>query len=192
MYMDKGDKPVRLASTFQENSNAVSSLQQASNFMQQVAPLRSQGVESWAQWCSFQTGLLEAMQSTKPPGLASGRYELLWFARSLISHPAVSPIQDIEGVSVKEFATAFPDSNNWLGLFKHGNISDAMSECKYTASPIYFTMYLCTIGSKDMNFDLERLRRHSGEIAQKRKDVESEIHMSPTPASCCSAVLNNH
>ena len=148
-------------------------------------------MESWAEWSLFSTGLLEAMHSTKPPGLASGRYTWLWFAHSLLSCPAVSPVQGIRVVSVKEFATNFPDAKDLLALFPHNrSIKHVMSGCRY--SLIFSTLHLNTIRSKDMNFDLKWLRKHASEINQKRKHMASTIKMSPTPASCCRAVLNIH
>ena len=192
MYMGKNAKPVRLASTFQENSHAIFKLQRVSQFMKQVADVRSRGVvKSCADWISFTTGILEAMNTTKPPGLTSGTYSRLWFARSLLiaSGPEDLPV---EGVSVKEFSKAFPDAKSWLELFPKGSISAAMSECRYSASPALFTMHLCLIGSKDMNYDLAWLRRHATDIVEKRKRLASEIHMSPTPSSCCLAVLNEN
>ena len=196
MYMGKDAKPVRLASTFQENSRAIFKLQQVSNFMKQVADVRCQGVvKSCADWVSFTEGLLAAMHSTKPPGLASGTYTKLWFTRSLLisSCPEDLPVKGVDIMSVEEFSKAFPDARSWLALFpKGGSIREAMDLCKYSGSPALFTMHLCMIGSKDMNYDLKWLQRHAGDIAQKRKRLASDIHMSPTPASCCLAVLNDH
>ena len=191
MYLGKNAKPVRLASTFQENRHAIFQLQQVSKFMEHVANLRRRGVvKSCAEWVSFTTDLLEAMRSTKPPGLTKGTYAKLWFTRSLLiaSCPEDFPVK---GVSVEEFSRAFPDARNWLALFPKGSIRAAMSECKYSAAPALFTMHLCMIGSKDMNYDLTWLRKHAADVAQKRKLLASEIHMSPTPASCCLAVLND-
>ena len=146
-------------------------------------------MESLADWCSFTTGLLEAMHFTKPPGLDSGSYTWLWFARSLLSSSAILPVEGLQGVTVKEFATAFPDGKDWLALFPKQSISQAMSACRYSESPLFFTLHLCTIGSADMNFDFRWLRKHASKINQKREHMASEIQMSPRPASCCRAVL---
>ena len=194
MYMGKNAKPVRLASTFQENSRAIFKLQRVSNFMKQVADVRSRSrgvVKSCADWVSFTTGILDAMRTTKPPGLTSGTYTQLWFARSLLIASGPEDLQ-VKGVSVKEFSEVFPDAKNWLALFPQGSISAAMSKCGYSASPALFTMHLCLLGSKDMNYDLAWLRRHAKDIAEKRERLASEIHMSPIPSSCCLAVLNEH
>ena len=82
--MGKDAKPVRLAITFQENSYAISQLRLVSHFMKQAAAVRRQGiVKSCADWVSFTTGLLEAIHSAKPPGLASGAYTQMWLPHSL-------------------------------------------------------------------------------------------------------------
>ena len=96
-------------------------------------------MESWAEWSLFSTGLLEAMHSTKPPGLASGSYTWLWFARSLLPSSAILPVRGLQVVSVKEFATAFPDGKDWLALFPKQSINQAMSACRYSESPLFFT-----------------------------------------------------
>ena len=172
--------------------HAISKLQQVSNVVQQVAALGHGGiVKSWAECSSFTRSLLKVVHSTKHPGLASGSYTKLWFTQSLLfpSCPADRPVQ---GVSVKEFTTAFPGAKHWLALLPKRFIRATMSACRYSASIVLFTLHLCTSGNKDMNFDLTQLQRRASDINQKRKCVAPEIHMLPTLASRCLAVLNNN
>ena len=124
--------------------HAISKLQQVSNVVQQVAALGHGGiVKSWAECSSFTRSLLKVVHSTKHPGLASGSYTKLWFTHSLLfpSCPADRPVQ---GVSVKEFTTAFPVAKHWLALLPKRFISATMSACRYSASIVLFTLHLCT------------------------------------------------
>ena len=64
-----------------------------------------------------------------------------------------------------------------------------MAEVCYAGRPELFTMFLCMIGSKGMNFDLAWLQSHWGDITAARQSVEKEIHMPPTRRFCSLSVL---
>ena len=67
-------------------------------------------------------------------------------------------------------------------------IKTAMAKVCHSGRPELFTMFLCLIGSKGMNFDLAWLQFHSGELTAARQAVEKKFRMPPTPLFCCLSV----
>ena len=68
-------------------------------------------------------------------------------------------------------------------------IKEAMKQLKYKGPPLLFTMHLCLVGSKSMNFDSRWLERHATEIEKCHKAVEAAIGMGPTPTFICTSIL---
>ena len=190
IIMGKDTQPVRLASTFQEKAIASLRLQRISTFMQAINESRCQGgATTCRHWQTFTNAALSAMQAHKPPGITSGSgYSKLWFIRSLLIASGNS-FRDPKA-TVEEFASTFPDSKQWLSLFPHKQtIKAAMAEVKYAGEPALFTMHLCMLGSKDMDFDIVWLQKHVEDIVAIRQSVEQGSGMSPTPGFCCLQVL---
>ena len=69
------------------------------------------------------------------------------------------------------------------------HVKDAMKQLKYRGPPLLFTMHLCLVGSKSMNFDIQWLERHAKDIGKRRKAVEAAIGMGPSPAFICTSIL---
>ena len=68
-------------------------------------------------------------------------------------------------------------------------VKDAMKELKYKGPPLLFTMHLCLVGSKSMNFDIQWLEKHAKDIEERRKVVEADIGMGPSPTFTCTSIL---
>ena len=190
ILIGKSPKPVRLASGLQELTIASAKLRRINNFMQAIKEFRGHDVTTCRQWRAFVDASLVAMEVHKPPGLsAGGSYSKLWFARSLLIAAGTAKVK-VEGVSVEEFRGAFPDAKAWLSMFKAtALIKHAMAEVKYSGPPELFTMMLCMVGSKDMNFDAAWLEKHVSDIAAVRQAEEANSGLTPTPGHCCFQVL---
>ena len=118
---------------------------------------------------------VQAMQqsaSTYPTiGLSptGARYLLPWLIRSkLLCDMHVSRVQGLQvsaGMTTEQFAPAFPDSKDWVGIlakhFQVSRIKDLFEKVGYKDRPELFTYYLCIIGS-------EELRNYPPDIVQTR------------------------
>ena len=99
---------------------------------------------------------------------------------------------DVRNTSVAQFAEAFPDAKQWLALLFPSDmqIKEAMALCTYAGPPALFTMHLCLMGSKDMNFDLRWLETMAPRIAAKQQSILEDVKIAPTPSYCCLSVLH--
>ena len=68
-------------------------------------------------------------------------------------------------------------------------MKQAMAACKYNGPPQLFTMFLCLVGSKNMNYDIAWLEKHAACIKKTHASMEAEAGMSPIPAAVCLEVL---
>ena len=68
-------------------------------------------------------------------------------------------------------------------------VKTVMKQLKYTGPPLLFTMHLCLVASKNMNFDILWLDRHIKDIAKHQKAVEAAVGMGPTPTFVCTGIL---
>lgn len=160
------------------------------NFMQTLGHIKaSRSCKAWGQRMHQ---VMSAIAETKPPGLSAGSgYTQRWFARSMLVAVAGGGQLDVRNTTVAQFAEAFPDAKQWLTLFPSDmQIKEAMALCKYAGPPALFTMHLCLVGSKDMNFDLRWLETMKPRIAAKQKSILTDVKIAPTPGYCCLSVLH--
>ena len=192
LIMGKDTRPVRLAMSFQEKAIACRKLESVRKFMCAIAESRRRGVvRTCSQWCQFTREALSAMKVHKPPALTKGSgYTKLWFIRSLLIASGTQQLQ-VKDTSVEQFCVAFPDARCWLSIFpKKQLMTKAMAEVGYSGRPELFTMFLCMVGSKGMNFDLAWLQSHLEDFKALQQAVGQEANLTPTPCFCCLSVLH--
>ena len=168
---------------------AFARLRRVERFMAKIAVPRSHGVNTWKGFCAFSAALFTATAETSVPGLRKGSgYTQRWLARSF-AFAASSECLGVEKITTEQLAEICPDAKGWLHLWPRMPVKEAMKQAKYTGPALLFTMNLCLVGSKSMNFDIKWLERHANDIDKRHKDVEAEIGMGPTPASICTGIL---
>ena len=69
------------------------------------------------------------------------------------------------------------------------HVKDVMKQVKYRGPPLLFTMHLCLVGSKSMNFDIQWLEKHAKVIGKRQKAAEAAIGAGPSPAFTCTSLL---
>ena len=188
MRMGKKTKPVRLAQTMQEKEAARLRISRVMAFadMNKLSVPRSA-----AEWEQYHNQIIAAIQATKLPGLVGGSgYSKRWFARSqlvaLMRHAGVERLT-MGSMRVKEFRRIFPDAKSWMAVFMDSEwMTSVTKQAKYCGPPELFTMHLCLIGAKGMNFELSWLQKHVQNIIRVKANVTAQINMSPTPLWCCS------
>ena len=77
---------------------------------------------------------------------------------------------------------------SWCGWIRT-RVKAAMKQLKHRGPPLLFTMHLCLVGSKSMDFDIQWLERHAKDIGKHREDVEAAIGMGPSPSFICTSIL---
>ena len=77
-----------------------------------------------------------------------------------------------------------------VGIVPIRHANEAMALCKYAGPPALFTMQLCLMGSKDMNFDFRWLETMAPRIAATQQSILEDVKIAPTPCYCCLSVLH--
>lgn len=123
------------------------------------------------------------------------KYLPAYTARALLlaamSREGVEKLGGQGGISVREFATAFPDERQWfmrLAAHPHTTVKDFLSSMEYNGRPEMWSMFACLLLTRRMWRNPDWFAYHAREL-RRRMRSQSEHSILRVPGLCVQDVL---